>query len=315
MSVILKFDLKGKRVFVAGHRGMVGSAVRRRLAAEDCEILIASRQDLDLRRQSDVEQWMVRTRPDAVILCAATVGGILANDSYPVDFLYDNLMIEGNLIKAAHDTGVAKLLFLGSSCIYPKFAPQPISEDMLLTSALEPTNQWYAVAKIAGVKLCEAYRAQYGADFTSAIPTSLYGPEDNFDLKTSHVVPALLRKAHEARIKSAPAIEIWGSGTPLREFLYVDDLADALVFLMKHYSGAAPINVGTGSDISIRELAALICRTVGFEGEIAFDAGKPDGTPRKLLDVGQLTALGWRASTPLETGLKATYEWYLRNVG
>ena len=224
-------------------------------------------------------------------------------------------MIEGNLIKAAYDTGVGKLLFLGSSCIYPKFAPQPISEDMLLTSALEPTNQWYAVAKIAGVKLCEAYRAQHGANFISAIPTNIYGPEDNFDLKTSHVVPALLRKAHEARLKSAPAVEIWGSGSPLREFLYVDDLADALVFLLKHYSGAAPINVGTGSDISIRELAALICRTVGFEGEIAFDAGKPDGTPRKLLEVSRLTALGWRASMPLEAGLEATYQWYLRNVG
>ncbi len=314
MSPAAKFDLKGRRIFVAGHRGMVGSAVRRRLLAEDCDILTVPRQELDLRRQSDVERWMALHRPDAVILCAATVGGILANDTNPVDFLYDNLAIEGNLIKAAHDAGVAKLLFLGSSCIYPKFAPQPISEDMLLTSALEPTNQWYAIAKIAGMKLCEAYRTQFGADFISAIPASLYGPDDNFDLQTSHVVPALLRKAHEARLKRAPAIQIWGSGAPLREFLYADDLADALVFLMKHYSGAAPVNVGTGSDISIKDLASMICRTVGFEGTMAFDVGKPDGTPRKLLDVSSLTALGWQASTPLEAGLAATYEWYRLNV-
>lgn len=314
MSPAAKFDLKGRRIFVAGHRGMVGSAVRRRLMAEDCDILTVPRQELDLKRQSDVERWMALHRPDAVILCAATVGGILANDTNPVDFLYDNLAIEGNLIKAAHDAGVAKLLFLGSSCIYPKFAPQPISEDMLLTSALEPTNQWYAIAKIAGMKLCEAYRTQFGADFISAIPASLYGPDDNFDLQTSHVVPALLRKAHEARLKRAPAIQIWGSGAPLREFLYADDLADALVFLMKHYSGAAPVNVGTGSDISIKDLASMICRTVGFEGTMAFDVGKPDGTPRKLLDVSSLTALGWQASTPLEAGLAATYEWYRLNV-
>lgn len=314
MSPAAKFDLKGRRIFVAGHRGMVGSAVRRRLMAEDCDILTVPRQELDLRRQSDVERWMALHRPDAVILCAATVGGILANDTNPVDFLYDNLAIEGNLIKAAHDAGVAKLLFLGSSCIYPKFAPQPISEDMLLTSALEPTNQWYAIAKIAGMKLCEAYRTQFGADFISAIPASLYGPDDNFDLRTSHVVPALLRKAHEAKLKEARAIQIWGSGAPLREFLYADDLADALVFLMKHYSGAAPVNVGTGSDISIKDLASMICRTVGFEGTMAFDVGKPDGTPRKLLDVSSLTALGWQASTPLEAGLAATYEWYRLNV-
>ena len=309
-----KFDLQGKRIFVAGHRGMVGSAVLRRLALEDCTILTVDRTDLDLRRQLEVEQWMQQNRPDGVFVCAATVGGILANASYPVDFLYDNLMIEANLIRAAHDAGVAKLVFLGSSCIYPKFAPQPISEDMLLTSALEPTNEWYAVAKIAGVKLCQAYCRQHGADFISAIPTSLYGPEDHFDLATSHVIPALMRKAHEAKLADALAVEVWGSGRPMREFLYVDDLADALVFLMRHYSDARPINVGAGSDISIAELAQQICRTVGFKGDLRFDPSKPDGTPRKLLDSSALTTLGWQASTSLEAGLRASYDWFLRNV-
>jgi len=309
-----RFHLQGKRIYVAGHRGMVGSAVLRRLALEDCTILTVDRTDLDLRRQLEVEQWMQQNRPDSVFVCAATVGGILANASYPVDFLYDNLMIEANLIRAAHDAGVAKLVFLGSSCIYPKFAPQPISEDMLLTSALEPTNEWYAVAKIAGVKLCQAYRRQQGADFISAIPTSLYGPEDHFDLATSHVIPALMRKTHEAKLADAPAVEVWGSGRPMREFLYVDDLADALVFLMRHYSDARPINVGAGRDISIAELAQQICRTVGFKGDLRFDPSKPDGTPRKLLDASALTTLGWQASTSLEAGLKASYDWFLRNV-
>jgi GDP-L-fucose synthase len=308
------FDLAGKRVFVAGHRGMVGSAVTRRLAREECLVLTVPRAELDLSRQSDVERWMSLNKPDAMFLCAAKVGGILANDRAPVDFLYDNLLIEANLIKAAHEAGVGKLLFLGSSCIYPKFAPQPIVETALLTSALEPTNQWYAVAKIAGVKLCEAYRAQYGADFISVIPASLYGPEENFDLTTSHVVPALLRKAHEAKSAGAPAMEIWGSGRPFREFLHVDDLADALVFLMKHYSDAAPINVGAGTDITIADLARLIAKVVNFEGELVFDASKPDGTPRKLLDIGRLIRLGWRPTIPLEAGLAATYEWYKANV-
>lgn len=308
------FDLAGKRVFVAGHRGMVGSAVTRRLVREECRVLTVARAELDLSRQSDVERWMSLNKPDAMFLCAAKVGGILANDRSPVDFLYDNLLIEANLIKAAHETGVAKLVFLGSSCIYPKFAPQPIAETALLTSALEPTNQWYAVAKIAGVKLCEAYRAQYGADFISVIPASLYGPEKNFDLTTSHVIPALLRKAHEAKSSGAPAMEIWGSGRPFREFLHVDDLADALVFLMKHYSDPAPINVGAGTDITIADLARLIAKVVSFEGELVFDAGKPDGTPRKLLDTGRLNRLGWRPTIPLEAGLAATYEWYKANV-
>lgn len=308
------FDLRDKRVFVAGHRGMVGSAVLRRLAHEDCSILTAGRAELDLRRQFEVEAWIKRNRPDAVFVCAATVGGILANDSRPVDFLYDNLLIEANLIRAAHEAGVAKLLFLGSSCIYPKLAPQPISEDMLLTAALEPTNQWYAVAKIAGIKLCEAYRRQHGADFISAIPANLYGPEDNFDLSTCHVVPALIRKTHEAKRAGAGTVEVWGSGKPRREFLHVDDLADALVFLMRHYSAERPINVGTGQDLTIAELAQQICCTVGFTGKLAFDASKPDGTPRKLLDVSALTGLGWRASTSLEAGLAASYDWFQRNV-
>jgi GDP-L-fucose synthase len=308
------FDVAGKRVYVAGHRGMVGSAVARRLAREKCEVLTVSRGDLDLTRQRDVDRWMARNKPDALFLCAAKVGGILANDRSPVDFLYDNLLIEANVIKAAHAAGVAKLLFLGSSCIYPKFAPQPIAETALLTSALEPTNQWYAIAKIAGVKLCEAYRAQYGADFISAIPANIYGPEDNFDPATSHVVPALLRKAHGAKLAGTATIEIWGSGRPLREFLYVDDLADALVFLMKHYSEAVPINIGTGGDISIADLARLVVKVVGFKGGMVFDTGKPDGTPRKLLDISALSRLGWQATTPLEAGLVATYDWYKTNV-
>lgn len=304
----MPFDLAGKRIFVAGHRGMVGSAVVRRLQTEDCEILTAGREVLDLRDQAATKAFFDRNRPEVVVLAAAKVGGILANDTYPADFLYDNLVIETNVIGAAFKAGVRKLLFLGSSCIYPKFAPQPIPEDALLTGALEPTNEWYALAKIAGIKLCDAYRKQYGADFISAMPSNLYGPGDNFDLRTSHVLPALMRKAHEAKLAGARSLEVWGTGTPRREFLYVDDLADALVFLLKHYSEPGHINVGTGEDVTIRELAELICRTVGFEGELVFDSSKPDGTPRKLMDVGKLSAMGWRARTSLPEGVAKTYQ-------
>ena len=309
------FDLTGKRIFVAGHRGMVGSAVVRRLRAEDCEILTAGRDVLDLRDQAATNAFLDRQRPDVVVLAAAKVGGILANDTYPADFLYDNLVIETNVIGAAFRAGVRKLLFLGSSCIYPKFAPQPIAEEALLTGALEPTNEWYALAKIAGIKLCDAYRKQHGADFISAMPSNLYGPGDNFDLRTSHVLPALMRKAHEAKLAGSRALEVWGTGTPRREFLYVDDLADALVFLLKHYSQPGHINVGTGEDVTIRELAELICRSVGFEGELVFDSSKPDGTPRKLMDVGKLAAMGWCAQTSLPAGVEKTYQAFRESLG
>ena len=305
------FPLAGRRVFVAGHRGMVGSAIVRRLAGEGCEILTVGRGQVDLRRQQPTEDWIAAQRPDAVIVAAATVGGILANASRPADFIYDNLAIETNLVHAAHQARVKKLLFLGSSCIYPKFATQPMAEDALLTGALEPTNEWYAIAKIAGIKLCQAYRKQHGDDFISAMPTNLYGPGDNFDLASSHVVPALIRKIEEARLSGSPQVEIWGSGTPRREFLYVDDLADACVFLLKRYSGHEHVNVGTGTDLTIRELAATIARVVGYRGSFTYDSSKPDGTPRKLLDVSRLAALGWRASTSLEAGLKQSYDWYV----
>jgi len=307
------FDLAGRRIFVAGHRGMVGSALVRRLASEGCTTLTAGRAQVDLRRQQQVEDWMKAERPDVVIIAAATVGGILANASRPAEFLYDNLAIAGNLIEASYRNQVAKVLFLGSSCIYPKFAPQPMSEDALLTGPLEPTNEWYAVAKIAGIKLCQAYRKQYGCDYISAMPTNLYGPGDNFDLTSSHVVPALMRKIDAAKRGNAPNVEIWGSGTPKREFLYVDDLADACVFLLKHYSGYDHINVGTGEDLTIRELAESLAKVVGYGGGFAYDRSKPDGTPRKLMDVSRLAALGWRASTSLMDGLKLSYDWYLAN--
>ncbi len=310
----ISYDLGGKRVWVAGHRGMVGSAIARRLATEGCEVSTVGRDRVDLRRQAETEDWMAEARPDAVFLAAATVGGILANDSRPAEFIYDNLVVETNIIEAARRTGVAKLLLLGSSCIYPRLAAQPMSEAALLTGPLEPTNQWYAVAKIAGIKLCQAYRHQYGLDFISAMPTNLYGPGDNFDLMGSHVVPALLRKAHEAKVSGMHAIEIWGSGEPRREFLYVDDCADALVHLMKVYSGEAQINVGVGEDVTIRELAETVVRVVGFDGSIDCDASKPDGTPRKLLDVSRLAALGWAARTGLEEGLRRTYDWCLANM-
>ena len=292
---------------------MVGSAIVRRLAGEGCEILTVGRGQVDLRRQQPTEDWIAAERPDAFIVAAATVGGILANASRPADFIYDNLAIETNLIHAAHQARVKKLLFLGSSCIYPKFATQPMAEDALLTGALEPTNEWYAIAKIAGIKLCQAYRKQHGDDFISAMPTNLYGPGDNFDLASSHVVPALIRKIEEARLAGAPQVEIWGSGTPRREFLYVDDLADACVFLLKRYSGHEHVNVGTGTDLTIRELAETIARVVGYRGGFAYDSTKPDGTPRKLLDVSRLSALGWRASTSLEAGLKRSYDWFTAN--
>ncbi len=308
------FPLAGKRVFVAGHRGMVGSAVVRRLAGEGCEILTVTRQEVDLRRQQEVEDWLAAQRPSAVFVTAATVGGIFANDTRPAEFMYDNLAIEANLIEASRRVGVDKLLFLGSSCIYPRLAPQPMAEDALLTGPLEPTNQWYAVAKIAGLMMCAAYRRQYGSDFISAMPTNLYGPGDNFDLTQSHVVAALLVKMHLAKQKGMGSVEIWGTGTPRREFLYVDDLADALIFLMKHYSAEAHVNVGTGSDVTIRDFATLIAEIVGFKGGFSYVADKPDGTPQKLLDVSRMTALGWTAQIPLREGLRRSYDWFLEHV-
>jgi GDP-L-fucose synthase len=306
-----KYSLQGKRVWVAGHRGMVGAALVRRLKQEDCELLTVGRENLDLRRQQDVEQWMREARLQAVFVCAARVGGILANGRAPVDFLYDNLAIATHVIHAAASNQVEKLLFLGSSCIYPRLAPQPISEDALLTGALEPSNEWYAIAKIAGLKLCQAYRRQLGCDFIAAMPTNLYGPGDNFDLDTSHVIPALIRKAQEAKQSGQTEMVIWGSGTPRREFLHVDDAADALMRLMTHYSGDMPVNVGCGIDISILELATLIARVVGFGGRIVTDPAKPDGTPRKLLDTQKLESLGWRPRISLEEGLASTYAWFL----
>lgn len=304
------YSIEGKRIYVAGHRGMVGSAILRRLEREHCEVLTVGRDKVDLRRQAEVEDWMAAMKPHAVFVPAATVGGILANDTRPAEFIYDNLMIEANLIHAAWRGGVEKLLFLGSSCIYPKMAPQPMREDALLTGPLEPTNQWYAVAKIAGIKLCQAYRRQYGCDFISAMPTNLYGRGDNFDLQSSHVLPALIAKMHAAKVAQAAEVTIWGTGMPLREFLYVDDCADALVFLMQGYSGEEHVNVGSGTDISILELARMVRQIVGFEGEIVNDLSKPDGTPRKLMDVTRLANLGWRYRTSLETGISEVYRWY-----
>jgi len=307
------YNLTGKRVYVAGHNGMVGSAVVRRLGREDCEVLISER-SIDLREQAVVREWFAAKRPDAVVIGAAKVGGIFANDTQPATFLYDNLMIEVNLIEAARAAGVEKLLFLGSSCIYPKYSPQPMTENVLLTGPLEPTNEWYAVAKIAGLKLCQAYRRQYGCDFIVAMPTNIYGPGDNYDLTGSHVLPALLRKAHEAKVAGAPTIEIWGSGKPRREFLHVDDLADACVFLLRNYSAESHVNVGFGEDVSIAELARLVVHTVGFEGELVLDASKPDGAPRKLLDSGVLRSMGWAPSIPLAEGVAATYREFAAEI-
>jgi len=307
----MAYDLKGKRVYVAGHRGMVGSAIVRCLSSEGCEILTASRLEIDLTRQSDVEVWMEKNHPDAVFLAAAKVGGIVANDSYPADFLYQNMLIAANVIHSAHKTGVEKLLFLGSSCIYPKFAEQPIREESLLTGALEPTNEWYAVAKIAGVKLCQAYRRQHGHDFISAMPTNLYGPGDNFDLENSHVIPALIRKAHEAKLSDADELTMWGTGTPRREFLHADDCAEACVHLMKVYSDDAPINVGSGNDITILELTRLVAHVVGFKGQIRSDLSKPDGSPRKLMSGEKLRSLGWAPRIGLHEGLADAYQSFL----
>lgn len=307
----MTYDLAGKRVWVAGHRGMVGSAVVRRLGTENCDILTVGRDELDLTDQAAVNAWMAKTRPDAVVLAAAKVGGIHANNTMPAEFLYDNIALQTNIIHGAYTHGVEKLLFLGSSCIYPKLAPQPIKEEYLLTGALEPTNEWYAIAKIAGIKMCQAYRKQYGVDFISAQPTNLYGPGDNYNLQTSHVLPALLRKFHEAKESHAPLVTLWGSGKPLREFLYVDDLADALVFLLKNYSNEVPINVGSGAEVSIRDLAMLIAEVIGYQAKLVFDASKPDGSPRKLMDSQMLHDQGWNNARSLREGIEQTYSSWL----
>ena len=307
------FELKGKTVFVAGHRGMVGAALMRRLAQEDAELLTAPRSEVDLRDQAAVSGWFAAKRPQAVFLAAAKVGGIVANDTLRAEFLYDNLIIATNVIHAAHVNGAEKLMFLGSSCIYPRLASQPLREDSMLTGPLEPTNEPYAIAKIAGIKMAEAYRSQYGADFISVMPTNLYGPGDNYHPEYSHVVAALIRRFHEARLSGASDVAVWGTGTPRREFLYVDDLADACVHLMKAYSSAELVNIGTGEDITIAEFARVVAKVVGYTGSISFDPSRPDGTPRKLLDVGRLAKLGWHARTSLEDGIKLAYVAYLKD--
>ena len=308
------FSLAGRRVFVAGHRGMVGSALMRRLDSEPCQLLTVTRRELDLRRQAETEAWFQRARPDVVFVAAATVGGILANDTRPAEFLYDNIMIAGNVIESARLVGVKKLLYLGSSCIYPRLAPQPIPEDALLSGPLEPTNQWYGVAKIAGLKLCAGYRRQHGCDFISAQPTNLYGPHDNYDLRASHVVPALLAKIHRAKVEGAAEVEIWGTGKPRREFLHVDDLADALVFLMHHYSDEQQVNIGWGQDQTIAELAAMIAEVVGFKGRFRYANDRPDGAPQKVLDVSRLAGMRWRPRIGLREGLAHAYQWYVENA-
>jgi GDP-L-fucose synthase len=311
-SLMMPLDAK---IYVAGHRGLVGSAILRHLQALGYANIVTRRSsELDLRDQSAVQKFFVQEQPEFVFLAAAKVGGILANSTYPADFIYDNLTIAINVIHAAYQQGTKKLLNLGSSCIYPKLAPQPLKEEYLLTGPLEETNRAYAVAKIAAIELCDHYRSQYGCDFISAMPTNMYGPGDNFDLQSSHVLPALLRKMIDAKQAQAPTVEIWGSGTPLREFLYVDDLAEACLFLMQNWSEPGPINVGTGKDISIRELALLIKSIVGYEGELVFDASKPDGTPRKLMDVSRLNQAGWKAHVSLREGIQSTYVWYLKNA-
>ena len=315
MASEIIFPLAGKRVWVAGHRGMVGSAIVRRLGSENCEIITATRAEVDLKNPAEVNAFVADKKPDAIFMAAAKVGGILANDTYPADFLYDNLMIAANVTEAAYRNNVGKMLFLGSSCIYPKLAPQPIPEDALLTGPLEPTNEWYAIAKIAGIKLAQAYRKQHGCDFISAMPTNLYGPGDNFDLNTSHVLPALIRKAHEAKESSADHITIWGTGTPRREFLHADDCADACVFLMQRYSDFEHVNVGSGEDIAIADLARLICEVVGFFGEIRTDTTKPDGTTRKLMSGDKLKTMGWQADISLVDGINTTYGAFYKTPG
>jgi GDP-L-fucose synthase len=310
---VAAFDLAGKRVWVAGHRGMVGSALVRRLAREDCEILTVSREALDLADSTAVATWMAAARPQAVFVAAARVGGIHANSTYPASFIQDNLAVSTSIIENAWKTGVEKLLYLGSSCIYPRDAAQPIREEALLTGPLEPTNEFYAIAKIAGLKLCQGYRRQYGCDFISAMPTNLYGPGDNFHPENSHMPAALLSRFHAAKMAGAPDVTVWGTGTPRREFLHVDDLADACIFLMRRYSEEQHINVGTGRDITVRDFAGLIRETVGFEGALRFDTSRPDGMPRKVMDVGRLAALGWTARTPLDVGLRDYYRWYLEH--
>ncbi|MGY3661734.1 GDP-L-fucose synthase [Bradyrhizobium sp. USDA 376] len=308
------FELKGKSVYVAGHRGMVGSAIARRLATEDVRLVTVGRGEVDLRNQAAVFDWFAQVRPQVVFLAAAKVGGIVANDTLRAEFIYDNIAIAANVIQAAHQSGAEKLMFLGSSCIYPKLAPQPLREDSVLTGPLEPTNEPYAIAKIAGIKMVEAYRSQYGCDFISVMPTNLYGPGDNYHPEMSHVVAALIRRFHEAKQSGAKNVVVWGTGTPRREFLYVDDMADACVHLMKTYSSAELVNIGTGKDITIAEFARLVAGIVGYNGEIFFDTSRPDGTPRKLLDVSRLDRLGWRATTSLEYGLKRAYAAYLSHT-
>ncbi len=302
-----KLSLAGRRVWVAGHRGMVGAALMRALAHEDAVLLTVTHAELDLRRQADTEAWMQQQRPEFIFMAAARVGGILANDTYPGQFLYDNLQIQSNIVEAARLAGVEKTMLLGSSCIYPRLAPQPITEHSLLTGPLEETNQWYAIAKIAGIKLAQAYWRQYGMNLLTVMPTNLYGPNDDYDLRNSHVAAALLRRLHQARVENAAQVPIWGSGTPRREFLHVDDLAQACLFLMKTWSHPDPINIGSGQEVTIMELARLIADIVGWNGTFVFDSSKPDGTPRKLLDVSRLTALGWTASIPLREGLTDAY--------
>jgi GDP-L-fucose synthase len=311
----LLFDLTGKRVYVAGHRGMAGSAIVRRLAGEGCEVLTADRRTPDLTQQAETERWLADNRPDAVFLAAGHVGGIYANDTFPADFIVDNLAIGLNVIRGAHKAGVKKLLALGSSCIYPKMAPQPMPEEALLTGPLEPTNEWYAVAKIAAIKLCQAYRKQHGADFISVMPTNLYGPGDNYHPDHSHVPAALIRRFHEGKLANAPSVVVWGTGKPRREFLSSDDLADACVFVMKHYSDYGFLNVGTGEDISIAQFAETVSRIVGYKGTIAFDTSRPDGPPQKLLDVSKLKALGWQPKISLQDGLGMAYADFISGAG
>jgi GDP-L-fucose synthase len=312
-SAPVLFDLTGKRIFVTGHTGMVGSAIMRRLQRENCDIIFAPRRELDLRNSEDVERFMAQVQPDAVFVAAGKVGGIRANSTYPADFIADNLAIALNTIRAAHRSRVKKLVYLGSSCIYPRLAPQPMQPDMLLTGPIEPTNQWYGIAKIAGIKLCEAFRLQHGDDFVSVMPTNLYGPGDNYHPLDSHVPAALVRRFHEAKVNGDPSVVVWGTGSPQREFLAADDLADACVFVMKHYSDLPFLNIGTGQDVTIAEFAGVVAAVVGYSGKIEFDTSRPDGAPRKLLDVSPINAMGWQASTPLREGLQRMYADFLEH--